>query len=156
MKADHLNPFISAAQDVLQQFLPEIDIELGDPSISDAPTETLGAATYIGISGELEGRVIYDMDRVTATNLASAMNGEEIPGMNELVRSTIQELANVISGNAATNLRREAEDKEIDITPPSMIVGDTEISDSVSRQYITVPLATNHGTIIINLAVRET
>lgn len=156
MKADYLNPFISAATDVLEQFIPDIEIERGELNATSSPLETLGVAVYIGISGELEGRVIYDMDRQTAVDLASAMNGEDLPGMNELVRSTLQELGNVISGNATTNLRQEADSKTIDITPPSMIVGaDTEISDSVEQSLIQVPLKTNYGTLIINLAVRE-
>jgi chemotaxis protein CheX len=157
MKAEYLNPFITAATDVLEQFIPDIEIERGDLDATSSPSETLGAAVYIGISGDLEGRVIYDMDRQTAVDLASAMNGEDLPGMNELVRSTLQELGNVISGNATTNLRQAADSKTIDITPPSMIVGaDTEISDSVEQTLIQVPLKTNYGTLVINLAVRET
>lgn len=156
MKAEYLNPFISAATKVLRQFIPDIEIERGELSATDSTLETLGAAVYIGISGELEGRVIYDMDRTTAVDLASAMNGEELPGMNDLVRSTLQELGNVISGNATTNLRQAAEQKTIDITPPSMIMGsDTEISDSVKQTMVQVPLKTNYGTMVINLAVRE-
>lgn len=120
------------------------------------PFQSVGTATYIGISGDLEGRVIYEMNRITAVNLASEMNDEDIPGLNELVRSTIQELGNIISGNATTKLRNVANKKTISITPPSMIVGsDTEISDNVSRKFLKVPLKTNMGDIYINLAVRE-
>lgn len=156
MKAKYLNPFLSAANNVIQQFIPDIDIERGELSAAKSPTESLGVAVFIGISGELEGRVIYDMEPSTAINLASAMNGEDIPEVNDLVRSTLQELGNVISGTATTNLRQAAESKTIDITPPSMILGpDTEISDSVQQTLIQVPLETNYGTLVINLAVRE-
>lgn len=156
MKAEYLNPFIEAATDVLKQFIPDIEIDRGELDATTSPSETLGVAVYIGISGDLEGRVIYDMGRETAVDLASAMNQEDLPGMNELVRSTLQELGNVISGNATTNLRKAADSRTIDITPPSMIVGaDTEISDSVEQTLIQVPLQTNYGTLVINLAVRE-
>jgi len=156
MKAEYLNPFISAATSVLKQFIPDIEINRGELDVTSSPSETLGAAVYIGISGDLEGRIIYDMDRQTAVEIASAMNQEDLPGMNDLVRSTLQELGNVISGNATTNLRQTADGKTIDITPPSMIVGsDTEISDSMNQKLIQVPLETNYGTLVINLAVRE-
>lgn len=49
-----------------------------------------------------------------------------------------------------------AEGKTIDITPPSMIIGEeTEITDSVSSKFLRVPLETNYGNIHINVAVRE-
>ncbi|MFB6344311.1 MAG: chemotaxis protein CheX [bacterium] len=156
MKAEYINPFVKTAVSTLKQFIPDIEIERGELSVSESPFETVGTATYIGISGDLEGRVIYEMDRPTAVNIASAMNGEDLPGLNEMVRSTIQELGNIISGNATTELRQAADNKEIEITPPSMIVGrDTEISDSVSSKFLSVPLKTNHGDVIVNVAVQD-
>lgn len=156
MKAEYINPFVTTAINTLEQFISDIEIERGELEVSESPFSAGGTATYIGISGDLEGRVIYEMDRVTAVNVASAMNDEELPGMNELVRSTIQELGNIISGNATTQLRNAAEEKTVDITPPSMIIGDeTEITDSVSSKFLRVPLETNYGNIHINVAVRE-
>lgn len=156
MKAEYLNPFISAAVDVLEQFVPDIEIERGEPDVIEEPTPTLGTATLIGISGELEGRVLYIMNREAAVGIAEQMNGEDFPGLNEMVRSTIQELCNIISGNAAQELQKNAEDKDIELSPPSMVIGpDTEVSDSITSNLIQVPLQTNYGEIIINLAVRE-
>ncbi|MFB6354915.1 MAG: chemotaxis protein CheX [bacterium] len=156
MKAKYLNPFISAGTSVLRQFMPDIEIERGELEVVDQPSSPRTIAVYIGISGDLEGRVIYEMNKVTAVNLASAMNGEDLPGFNELVRSTIQELSNIISGNASQELETNADNKSINITPPSMIIGEeTEISDSVTESFIQVPLNTNYGEILINLAVRE-
>jgi len=156
MKAQFINPFVTAAISTLKQFIPDIEIERGELDFASAPAETLGAAVYIGISGELQGRVIYDMGRTTAVKIASAMNQEDLPGLNDMVRSTIQELGNIISGNASSKLHKELDGKHIDITPPSMIVGnDTQISDSVSSKYLMVPLNTNYGQLIINVNIRE-
>jgi chemotaxis protein CheX len=157
LKAEYINPFVTTTISTLEQFIPDIEINRGDLTVNESPFETVGTATYIGISGDLEGRVLYEMDRSTAVNIASAMNGEDLPGMNEMVRSTIQELGNIITGNATTALRNAVGEKKIEITPPSMIIGtDTEITDSVSNQYLQVPLNTNHGDILINVAVKET
>ncbi|MGM0381119.1 MAG: chemotaxis protein CheX [bacterium] len=156
MKADYINPFVTAAISTLKQFIPDIEIERGELDVAPSPAKTLGAAVYIGISGELKGRVIYDMDRSTAVKIASAMNQEELPGLNDMVRSTIQELGNIISGNASSKLHKQLDGKHVDITPPSMIVGDdTQISDSVSSKYLKVPLNTNYGQVIINVNIRE-
>lgn len=156
IKADYVNPFVTKAADTLRQFLPDATIEKGDISAHDTPFTTEGTATYLGISGDLEGRVIYQMSVSTAIGVAGAMNHEEFDELNEIARSTIQELGNIISGNATTQLRNIADEKTIDITPPSLIVGEeTQISDSVSSQYISVPLHTPHGDFTINLAVKE-
>lgn len=156
MKAEYINPFVSSAISTLQQFIPEIEIERGELDISKTPSQSLGTATYIGISGDLKGRVIYDMNRITAVNVASEMNGEDIPGLNDLVRSTIQELGNIVTGNASSKLHKQLDGKHIDITPPSLIVGDdVEISDSVSEKYLQVPLKTNLGNILINVNIKE-
>lgn len=158
MEAEYLNPFITAATSVLRQFIPDVEIERGNPDVIDQPGHPRSVATYIGISGDLEGRVIYEMNRLTAIELARAMNEDpDIPGLNELVRSTIQELANIISGNASRELEGMEEGLSISITPPTMIIGeDTEISDSVSETFVQLPLDTNYGELMINLAVRKT
>lgn len=157
MKAKYVNPFLTAFIEVMQQFIDDLEIERGEPSVAEAPFTSRGAAVYIGISGDLEGRVIYDMSRVTAVELASAMTEESLPGLNEMVRSTIQELAKRISGNVGTKLGEVDGPIAIDITPPSLIVGaDAEISDSISSEFLKVPLETNYGTVEVNMAVRET
>lgn len=156
MKVEHLNPFITATTEVLKQFISGIEIERGELTLVEEPTETLGVMTYIGISGDLKGRVIYNMNRKTTINIAEEMNGEDFPGMNDMVRSTIQELCNIISGNATTELRQAADGKKIDITPPSLVIGsDTEVSDPLQSKLIEVPLNTNYGVVEINLAVKE-
>ncbi len=156
MKAEYINPFVTSAISTLKQFIPGMEVNRGKLAVSSAPSQSLGTATYIGISGDLEGRVIYDMNRVTAVKIASEMNGEKIPGLNELVRSTIQELGNIITGNASAKLHKQLDGKHIDITPPSLIVGeDMEISDSISDKYLQVPLETNLGNIIINVNIKE-
>ena len=156
MKAEYINPFISSLVEVLEQYVEDIEFERGELDVIEQPTETLGTMTLVGISGDLQGRVLYIMNRPAAVSIAEIMNGEDFPGLNEMVRSTIQELCNIVSGNAATKLRQAADDKTIDLTPPSMVVGtDTEISDNINGKLLEVPLETNYGDILVNLAVKE-
>lgn len=157
MKAQFINPFVTAAVSTLEQFIPDSEINRGELNVAEAPVQTRGAAVYIGISGELQGRVIYDMDRSTAIKIANAMNHENLSELNDLVCSTIQELGNIISGNATSKLHEELNGKKVNITPPSMIVGgDTQISDSVDSKYLKVPLNCNCGEILINLNICDT
>lgn len=156
MKADYINPFVKAAIKVLKQFMPDLEVKKGKLSLEEAPFALHGVTVYIGISGLLAGRAVYDMDKETAIKISSAMNGHPLDGLDELARSTISELGNMISGNAVVFLSENLGDEDIDITPPSLIVGSgTELSDSVSRKYLKIPLETNYGTIVISIAVKK-
>lgn len=157
MKADYVNPFVKSAIMVLEQYIPNIEIERGDLDVVEPPYQSLGAATYLGITGDLDGRVIYDMSRDTAKKVAGTMNGEEFDELNDMVRSTIQEVGNMVTGNASTNLQQSVEaSASFDISPPSMIVGEeTEISDQVNNNLLQIPLHTNLGDIIINIIIEK-
>lgn len=154
MKAEHLNPFTEAAAYVLKEVLSDLEISRGALEVKQGPMITRGVATLIGITGQLRGHVIYDMDRKTALDLASAMNGEKLAGMNALVRSTINELANMISGNAASRLAGAG--YRCDITPPTFIVGEqSEIFAFKGVQHLIVPIETPFGRVSISLAIQE-
>lgn len=155
MKADYLNPFVKASVNVLSQFDSDLSVERLEPCTVESPYRTLGVTSYLGLTGDLEGRVIYDMDLETAEAIAGAMNRQATLEMNDLGRSALQELSNMISGNAVTQLQQNGLN-ELDITPPSLIVGsDSQISDHQSETYVQVPLETNHGKLLINLSLSQ-
>ena len=63
-----------------------------------------GVAAWIWLTGDIEGRIIFDLDPKTATKVASGFAGMEVPESDELVRETVCELANQVIGNAVTAL----------------------------------------------------
>lgn len=154
MKVEYLNPFTEAAFYVLSEVIFDDDIQRGELSIRKDPMVSTGVSTVIGLTGDLQGHVVYDMDRKTAIAIATEMNGEPMPGLNDLVRSTINELANMISGNATAKLSENG--YNCDITPPTFIVGvDSELYAHKGMQHIVIPLKSKCGTIILSLAVSE-
>ena len=58
----------------------------------------------VGLAGDVEGRVLFDMSMETALNIASKMNDEKIDTFDELAKATITELANLITAQAVTKL----------------------------------------------------
>lgn len=154
MKADFLNPFVDGATYVMKQVLSDGGIKRGTLSLRSDPVVSSGVATLVGISGRLEGHVIFDMDRKTAMAISSVMNGEEMPGVNNIVRSTINEMANMIAGNATTRLADAG--YACNITPPTFIVGSqSEIYAHKGAQHLVVPLETACGTVVVSLALAE-
>ena len=93
------------------------------------------------------------MSMETALDIASKMNDEELPELDELAKATITELANMITGQAVTKLFDLG--FKFDLTPPAIFTGENmQVTDSGVEALI-VPIDTGLGKLEINVAVRE-
>lgn len=152
MRVEYINPFVEAAFNVLGEVLNE-EVKRGELYLKSTSQPVLGVAVIVGLAGDVEGRVLFDMKKETALQIASEMNGEQLPGMDELGKATIQELANMITGQAVTKLHDLG--FKFDLTPPAIITGENmEVSNSGVEALI-VPVELKSGKIEINVAVRE-
>ena len=107
----------------------------------------------VGLAGDVEGRVLFDMTLDTAMKIASRMNMEELPAFDELAKATITELANLITAQAVTKLHDLG--FKFDLTPPALFTGEKmEISDHQVEALI-VPMITEFGKLEVNVAIRE-
>ncbi len=152
MRVEYINPFVEAAFNVLKEVLGE-EVKRGELFLKSTSQPVLGVAAIVGLAGDVEGRVLFDMTKETALGVASAMNGETLKEMDDLAKATITELANMITGQAVTKLHELG--FKFDLTPPAIITGtNMEVSDSGVEALI-VPVDLNEGKIEINVAVRE-
>lgn len=107
----------------------------------------------INLVGQVEGTVLYGMNVQTALNLVSRVMNQEFHEFDDLARSGVAELGNVITGQATIKLSQAG--YESLISPPTMIEGkDVEIS-TLDFQRIVVPMTTEVGDIIVHLGIRE-
>jgi len=148
----YLNPFFSSAFDVITEMSGET-VKRGKLRLHNTPEcESLGFAVIIGVTGEVEGRVIVDMNKITAIKFAETMNMEEIGEFNDLVKSSMGEIGNMISGRAISKLQNEG--FGFNITPPTLFEGENMVvSTPSSLPVIVVPLELSYGTILVNLAL---
>ena len=152
MRVEYINPFVEAAFNVLKEVLGQ-EIERGELYLKSTSQPVLGVAAIVGLAGDVEGRVLFDMADETALAVASAMNGEELKQMDELAKATVTELVNMITAQAVTKLQELG--FQFDLTPPAIITGQNmEVSDSGVEALI-VPVQLDQGKIEINVAVRE-
>ncbi len=152
MRVEYINPFVESAFNVLKEVL-QSDVHRGELYLKSTATPVMGVAAIVGLAGDVEGRVLFDMDRPTALKIASAMNAEELTQLDDLVKATITELANMITAQAVTKLHDLG--FRFDLTPPAIFTGDNmEIHDSDVEALI-VPMETGCGKIEINVAIRE-
>ena len=117
MRVEYINPFVEAAFNVLKEVLNS-DVKRGELYLKSTTMPVLGVAALVGLAGDVEGRVLFDMSKATALAVASAMNGEELKTLDELAKATITELANMITAQAVTKLHDLG--FKFDLTPPAL------------------------------------
>ena len=152
MRVEYINPFVETAFNILQEVLGG-EVRRGDLYLKSTSMPVMGVAALVGLTGDVEGRVLFDMTMETAMNIASKMNGEKLPEFDALAKATITELANLITAQAVTKLHDLG--FRFDLTPPALFTGDKmEISDHEVEALI-VPMITDQGKVEVNVAIRE-
>ena len=152
MRVEYINPFVESAFNILKEVL-DTDISRGELYLKATSMPVLGVAAIIGLTGDVEGRVLLDMSMETAISIASTMNAEEFDELDALGKATIAELANMITGQAVTKLHELGYD--FDLSPPSLITGDNMVVTDSGVEALIVPLQLPQGKLEINVAVRE-
>lgn len=152
MRVEYINPFVEAAFSIMQEVLQE-EVVRKELYLKKTSQPVMGVAALVGLAGDVEGRVLIDMSKESALGIASAMNGEKLTELDELVKATITELANMVTGQAVTKLHDLG--FKFDLTPPSIITGDNMQVTDLNVEALIVPLSVPQGLVEINVAIRE-
>ncbi|MBN2618579.1 MAG: chemotaxis protein CheX [Spirochaetales bacterium] len=152
MRVEYINPFVESAFNVLKDVLGS-DVQRGELFLKRTTQPVMGVAAIVGLAGDVEGRVLFDMSMTTAIDLASAMNGETLPSLDDLGKATITELANMITAQAVTKLYDLG--FKFDLTPPAIITGENMQVTDMDVEALIVPMEMSIGRIEINVAIRE-
>jgi chemotaxis protein CheX len=151
MKMELIQPFINAADAVLAETL-KCNTRMGDVNMDEEAYRRKGMAALIGISGDIEGRVIMDIDVNTAAAIASALVGSPVAVEDETVKEAIFELANLVIGNAVTTLNDQGFRFKID--PPQAHIEEQGLSGSEDTEALVMALDTPSGSVYMNIAMR--
>lgn len=137
MKVEYINPFIEAAQSVTKT-LCNVDTNLGKVHLKQSPFSVNQIVIMIGVVGKIKGQVCFELSNETAKKIASKMmGGMTITELDEISKSAISEMGNMIMGSASTIFANNT--VYIDITPPTLLSGEKiEMSNKVPT--IVVPL----------------
>jgi len=151
MNSEFIQPFIEAAIAAFEQST-QSKVGRGPIKLQQSPMPTRGVASFIGIMGKVEGRLLLDLSRDTACKLTARLNGQESAEYDELVISTINELANIIGGRAVSALVNKG--YKLEITPPTLFSGnDMEVSN-FTMETVVIPIETEFGLVNVNLALK--
>ncbi|MDR0663335.1 MAG: chemotaxis protein CheX [Spirochaetaceae bacterium] len=155
MRVEYINPFVEATFNILKEVL-NTEVKRGELYLKESSMRIMGVAALVGLAGDVEGRVLFDMTKETALNVAGAMNGgETFTTLDDMAKATITELANMIAAQAVTKLHDLG--FKFDLTPPALFSGENmEISNTLNVEALIVPMELGAmGKIEVNVVIRE-
>lgn len=152
MRLDFVKIFVDSTAVLFKELVgPTAEV----PSIAMKPNPVAGreVMTIIGLTGDAQGRVIFDMDTFTAVQLAGHMLGEPSPGMTPLVRSSIAELASMAIGRAISKINDSG--TRITMSPPTVITGANLVSYDRCFETLVAPINTAYGEVRVNITIQD-
>lgn len=137
MKAELINPFLESARIVIEQ-VANIRPSTGQLGIKDVKFVENYIWIQIGMTGQMEGDIVFGLQEEVALKVVSAMmGGYLITEMDDMSKSAISELGNMISGNASTMLFNQG--VRVDITPPKLMQS-ANAAGFDAKRALTIPL----------------
>jgi len=151
MRMELIQPFINAADAVLAEGLKG-PISIASLTMEQEAYRRKGVAALVWVTGDIEGRMVIDLDPETAVRVASQFAGEPLPTSGVLVRETVCELANQVVGNAITSLNDEG--FHFRAHPPVLHTSERGPQGTEDTEALVICLETASGDVYMNIALR--
>jgi len=138
LKVEYINPFIEASLEVISQ-TTNMKPTIGKVLVKNNSYNGDGVVIFIGLTGKINGNVVLSLSKNLALNIASAMmGGMPVIELDEISKSAIAELANMILGNTASIFYKNG--IGIDITPPTVLTGENINLTPTKSVTVCIPL----------------
>ncbi|HZS06070.1 MAG TPA: chemotaxis protein CheX [Blastocatellia bacterium] len=152
MRLDFVKIYLDSITDMLRQVI-DPEAEVSGMRIEPDPVTGGEVMAIIGLMGEAEGKVIFDLERQTAIRVAGHMMEEPLTELNAVARSALAELASMATGKALSDINDSG--TRLHMSPPLVISGSSLESYDQSLETLVVPVDTACGEIRINITVRD-
>ena len=101
---EYINPFLMAATSVIKDIC-QVDMKIGRPYVKTTEFASDSVIIMIGVTGEVRGQVLMSFPEAHALHVVSKMMmGMPVTALDDMSASAINELGNMMMGNAATIL----------------------------------------------------
>jgi chemotaxis protein CheX len=151
MKMELIQPFINAADAVLSQGL-QGSTKVDSLAMDEHAYRRKGVAGMVALTGDIEGRIVLDLEPQTALRVASHYAGAELPESDGLIKETIFELANQVVGNAVCALNDQG--FHFRVHPPMLVTSDEGDKTSEDVEALMICFETSMGNVYMNVALR--
>ena len=147
MQAELINPFLTSSIQVIETII-QVKPTVGKLQMKQMQYTENYVWLKIRIHGQMEQEIMFGFPDTMAMNIVSTMlGGYVVTELDDMCRSAVAELGNMISGNASTMLYHNG--IAVDITPPSL-VGDSAVD--WGKKAVSIPLSVERiGDFDINI-----
>jgi chemotaxis protein CheX len=151
MKMELIQPFINSLDAVIAETMG-CSAEIADVTMEEGNYKRTGIAALVGITGEIEGRVVLDMSIAAAQQVTADLTGPTGNFTEETARETVCELTNMVIGNAVTQLNNHG--FKFRVHPPEIYSLDGGLQGTPDTEAVVLRFETPKGTVYLNIAVR--
>jgi chemotaxis protein CheX len=150
MKMDLIQPFIGSLDAVLAQ-MTGAPVTIADVTMEEVAYRRKGIAAVVVFQGQIEGRVVVDVDPGVAAKVAGNMSGGEVDASEPIVPEAICELANMVIGNAVTQLNDQG--SQFKVLPPSILTDEQCAKIGSDSEATILSFHTPAGEVRLNISM---
>jgi chemotaxis protein CheX len=152
MRLDFVKAFVNSTTEILGELIGS-EVEVNSMTMVSGPIADREVITIIGLMGELQGDVVFDIDQPTAKRLGEHLTGEEAECMTPLVKSSIAEVASMAIGRAISRINDDG--TKLRMTPPNIFTDAETITYQDSFETLVAPITTQYGEVRISVAIQD-
>lgn len=150
MDIRYVNPFIESFASVMPQ-LGFDSVTKGNLSAKERELVSSGVIVVVGIVGSIKGNVVYVINMDSAKQIASKMMmGMPVNELDDMAKSALSELTNMLTANAATFFSQL--DIPIDISTPTLLHGENVSVEMSSNKVLCIQLLADGIPVDINIS----
>ena len=150
MRMDLIQPFIGSLDAVLAEMM-QAPAAIADMAMEEEGYRRKGTAAVVCFKGQIEGRIILDMDPAAAAYVAGLLAGAEIDPSEQIVSEAVCELANMVIGNAVTQLNDRG--FQFKVLPPSILTDEQCAKTGTDAEATILRFQTDRGAVHLNIAM---
>jgi chemotaxis protein CheX len=150
MRMDLIQPFIGSLDAVLAEMM-KAPAKIVDLTMEEEGYRKKGLAAAVTFKGQIEGRVVLDMDPGAAAQVASCLSGGEVDPGESIVPETVCELANMVIGNAVTQLNDRG--FQFKVFPPQVLSEEQCAAAGQDSEATILSFETPKGTVHLNISM---
>lgn len=151
MKMDLIQPFIGSLDAVLAEMM-QAPATIVDLTMEEEGYRKKGLAAEVTFKGQIEGRIVLDMEPSAAAKVAGYLTGSEVDPGEQIVPETVCELANMVIGNAVTQLNDRG--FQFKVMPPSVLTAEQCAKAGQDSEATILCFETPNGNVYLNIAMK--
>lgn len=150
MRVQYVNAILNSIKDVFISLF-DITVVFENPNKKDLPHPSYDISSIITISGEIAGCIVLSFPEEMAKHVASEMLDEKHPDINDAVIDAINEIANMVTGMADTELELE----NVSYSLPAVKIGKSQITYPDQAFVFCMPCEMKAGAFEVDIALYD-